>query len=242
MALHFMDWVGIDRAFLIQGLYYGWHNDERVAACRQWPDRFSGFALVRPDDPQSAETLERTLDAGLCGMGEIEVAIYRSLYPAFDLRSEPATEWWRVCNQYGAAVILHLSEGTAEVGDVLWMVEEYDRLQVIIAHLGLPPAEGWQEQVRLGKHPRVFVEMSALPGLFADEGYPYPSGQAALEWAVSEVGDDRILWGSDFPAILKLCTLHQTLDLVRQHCHFLDSAQRDLVLGGNAARLLARIQ
>jgi len=26
MTLRFMDWVGIDHALLIQGLYYGWHN------------------------------------------------------------------------------------------------------------------------------------------------------------------------------------------------------------------------
>jgi len=114
-------------------------------------------ALVRPDDPQSTASLERAFDAGLRGIGEIEVAIFKSLFPGFGLCSAVAREWWEVCDRRRAPVILHLSEGVAEVGDVLHMVEEYDRLQVIIAHLGLAPADGWKEQVRLGKHPRIFI-------------------------------------------------------------------------------------
>jgi L-galactono-1,5-lactonase len=240
MALHFMDWIGIDHAFLIQGMYYGWLNEERVYACLKWPDRFTGFALVRPDDLASANTLNRLLDAGLGGLGEIEVALFQRLFPGFRLRSEVAWKWWEICSLRDVLVTLHLSDGMADVNDVLWMVEEFSRLRVIIAHLGLPPGEGWKEQVRLGKHPRIFIEMSALPGQFEAEGYPYPSGQGALAWAVAEIGAEKILWGSDFPGILPFCTYRQTLDLVRMHCNFLTESDRQGILGENAARLILR--
>ncbi|MBM4461044.1 MAG: hypothetical protein FJ011_25320 [Chloroflexi bacterium] len=82
------------------------------------------------------------------------------------------------------------------------------------------------------------IEMSALPGQFASEGYPYPSGQAAVQWTVEEIGSDKILWGSDVPGILSFCTYRQALDLVLDHCRFLTREQREAVVGGNATRLL----
>lgn len=238
MALQFMDWIGVDHAFLIQGMYYGWHNEERIYACLKWADRFTGFGLVRPDDINSADTLKRVLDAGLRGIGEIEVAIFKRLFPGFQLLSEQTRSWWNLCNERKLLVMFHLTEGTVDLPDILQMIEEYESLRIIIAHLGLPPGDGWEQQVRLAKHPRIYVEMSALPGQFQLEGYPYPQAQTALAWAVAEVGAEKILWGSDFPGILPFCTYQQTLDLVRMHCSFLKQDDREAILGGNAMRLI----
>jgi predicted TIM-barrel fold metal-dependent hydrolase len=221
-------------------MYYGWHNEERIYACLKWPDRFTGFGLVNPHEPKNVDTLQRVLDAGLVGLGEIEVAIFRELFPGFQLLSEETRRWWEICNDRESLVMLHLSDGITDVSDVLKMASEYQKLRIIIAHLGLPPFEGWEEQVRLAKHPRIFVEMSALPGQFKSEGYPYPRAQDALACAVREVGVEKILWGSDFPGILPFCTYQQTLDLLRAHCPFLADRDRRAILGENAARLIAR--
>lgn len=241
LTLEYMDWVGVDRAFLIQGMFYGWHNEERVYARMKWPDRFTAFALVRPDDPNSGEQLERWLDAGLQGVGEIEVGIFKSMFPGFQLLGGVARQWWEICNRRNVPVMLHLSEGRVDVEDVLTLVREYERLTIIIAHLGLPPHPGWLEQVKLGIHPRIMVELSALPGQFDQEGYPYPGAQSALAGAISEIGSDKILWGSDFPGILPFCTYRQTLDLVRRNCSFLSPAQKDAILGENALRVIRSI-
>lgn len=238
MTLEYMDWVGVDRAFLIQGMFYGWHNEERVYARLKWPDRFTAFALVRPDDPKSGEHLERWLDAGLEGVGEIEVGIFKSMFPGFQLLGETARHWWEICDRRRIPVMFHLSEGTGQVNEVLTLAREYEHLTIIIAHLGLPPSPGWIDQVKLARHPRIFVELSALPGQFDLEGYPYPSAQSAVALSVSEIGSEKILWGSDFPGILPFCTYRQTLDLIREHCSFLGPSQKDAILGGNALRLI----
>lgn len=241
LTLEYMDWIGVDHAILIQGMFYGWHNQERVYARLKWPDRFTAFALPRPDDPRSAENLERWLDAGLQGVGEIEVGIFKQLFPSFELLESPARQWWEICDARHLPVMFHLSDGAGDVNVVLQIVNEFPHLRVIIAHLGLPPLEGWKDQVKLAHHPRIMLELSALPGQFSAEDYPYPGAQQALQWAVAEVSAEKIMWGSDFPGILPFCTYRQTLDLVRRGCDFLSPTERNAILGGNAERWLGGI-
>ncbi len=45
------------------------------------------------------------------------------------------------------------------------------------------------------------------------------------------------VWGSDMPNVERFCTYRQCVDYVRKHCAFLTAAEKDAVLGGNAAQL-----
>jgi hypothetical protein len=40
------------------------------------------------------------------------------------------------------------------------------------------------------------------------------------------------------PNVERFCTYRQSVDYVRRHCGFLSAAEKDLVLGGNIARML----
>jgi predicted TIM-barrel fold metal-dependent hydrolase len=51
-------------------------------------------------------------------------------------------------------------------------------------------------------------------------------------------GASKLVWGSDMPNVERFCTYRQSVDYVRRHCGFLSAAEKDLVLGGNIARML----
>src|SRR5258708_29936858 len=72
-----MDRAGIDKCVLM-GWY--WENQETCGLQNRWfidlvkayPDRLLAFAAVQPAAKRSAlDALERALDAGLCGIGEL---------------------------------------------------------------------------------------------------------------------------------------------------------------------------
>ena len=48
MAIEYMDWVGIDKAVLLQAPMYGFWNEYVAEAVRRWPDRLLGTANVDP--------------------------------------------------------------------------------------------------------------------------------------------------------------------------------------------------
>ena len=68
--------------------------------------------------------------------------------------------------------------------------------------------------------------------------YPYRQGQEQLKQLRDRFGAHKLLWGTDSPyGMTAWCTYRQSLDFIRRHCDFLSQDEKDLILGGNAARL-----
>lgn len=242
VALAYMDWVGVDKAILLQSPSYGRQNHYCMEAVYQWPDRFIGFAQVDPTQGEkAAKQLERVVvDGGLRGL-KVEVPCLKASRPEFSIVGESEMLVWETCEKLGIPLFFHLEEGKDQCAEIRTLLTEFSKLMVIIGHLGLPPSDGWQDQCRLAKHERVLLDIAALPAFFREEEYPYPSAQECIRWAVSEVGADKIMWGSDAPMLLTCCTYEQTLNLVRTKCSFLTEEQRKLILGGTAERLIASL-
>jgi len=68
--------------------------------------------------------------------------------------------------------------------------------------------------------------------------YPYPEAQALIREMRDLFGAGKLLWGSDMPNVERFCTYRQCVDYVRKYCPFLSAAEKDQILGGNAAELV----
>ncbi len=232
LALAHMDWLGVDRAFLVQGPMYGFHNRYVAGACARWPERLLGCAIVEPSrGAEAAQELRECREWGLRGL-KIEWPGTLAISPATRLGG--AEEWkvWRAAKELEMPLFFHLLHGAGQVEDMRRIVGELD-LKVSVAHLGGAPAEGWQEQVRLATDPRVYVSCSAVP-FATKEDYPSPKARDLLKEAVDLVGAHKIMWGSDYPGTLTRLTYPQTLEWVRTYCNFLSPADMTAVLGGAA--------
>jgi predicted TIM-barrel fold metal-dependent hydrolase len=51
-------------------------------------------------------------------------------------------------------------------------------------------------------------------------------------------GAAKLIWGSDMPNVERFCTYRQCVDYVRSYCSFLTPAEKDQILGGNAAQFI----
>lgn len=244
VLLGYMDQAGVDRAIIVQHHMYGDQNGTVRAAVAQWPDRFAGYAYLgafdRPDDP---DRLERLIEGGLLGL-KVELNSTRRLRP--DFRFDGEREWrvWERLNALKRPLAIDLIGTPREdVAALRRMLDEFPNLVIHNCHVGGPEGDHWQEKALLGRHPRVWSDLAALPLLIEPaEEYPYPKVQAFIRWTVEQVSADRVMWGTDYPPLLSHATYRQLLDIVRVHCPFLTDQQRADLLGGAAERFLAQFR
>ncbi|MEJ5360305.1 MAG: amidohydrolase family protein [Desulfobacterales bacterium] len=229
-----MDEQGVDRAVVFG---FPWRNPERfrrhndciLEAVARKPGRLIGFGCFDPASPEAAREAERCLDAGLSGIGEL--AFYGSGLDAEALaRLAPVME---LCRARGRPVLLHTNEpiGHAYPGktpltlaQIYGLAGRFPQNEIVLAHWGggLFFYGLLKKEVR-ERFRNLHFDTAASPFLYEP---------AVYRIAVQTAGVERILFGSDFPLIPPARYFREM-----EACG-LSPAERDLICGGNAARLL----
>ena len=236
LLIEYMDWNDISKAIVTQGPMYGLHNDYLIEEQKRHHDRIRIFGILeRYTNAQSLDALSNMAQAGMCGLKfELESIISNDTQFRFD-----SSEVMSVCEQCqasGLSIMVHPVRGEGTEVAIAKVIDTFPRLKIIIAHLGLAPFPGWESKIHLAKRENVFLDCSGLPASFDSDEYPYVQAQGFIKWAVDQVGSEKILWGSDYPALLRWCTYRQTLDIVRSS-NVLSDMEKERILGTNAARV-----
>jgi predicted TIM-barrel fold metal-dependent hydrolase len=206
-------------------------NDYIIDAVSRYPQRLVGFCAVQPQSPKAAiDEIERCARAGIRGVGEMRPDIQ-----LFDLSDEmvmdPLVE---ALKEHQLALLLHTSEPIGHdypgkglvTPEVLYpFITSYPELTIICAHWGGGlPFYALMPEVKKALC-NVYFDSAASPFLYAPQVY---------NQVIQLVGTERVLFGSDYP-LLKPRRLLDELDTLG-----LAQETRDLVLAGNARRLLGK--
>ena len=205
------------------------NNDYVIEAVTKYPERLRGFCCVDSLNPDAAEEVERCLDAGLSGVGEL--AFYGcSIDGECQLSLDPIMH---LCRERDVPILLHTNE---EVGHLYpgktpnTMIQIYETIsrfpenKLVLAHWG-----GGLFFYNLLKKAvketlqNVYYDTAASPFLYDSRIYRY---------AKELGGIDKVLFGTDYP-LLKPERYKRELSEAG-----LDSTEVDNVMGDNAARLL----
>jgi predicted TIM-barrel fold metal-dependent hydrolase len=202
-------------------------NDYVIEKVKEYPQKLTGFMVV-PARGEGAKEIERCSGSGLKGVGE--------LFPAgqeIDLENERETaDITGVCVEFGLPLLLHVNEpvghyypGKTDAGfrQLETFITNNPELKIVLAHWGggLFLYETMSE-IR-EKFRNVYYDTAAMPFLYDERIY-----RAAK--ALGLCG--KILFGSDFP-LLPHSRYFAALDKSG-----LSAEEKQLVLGGNARRLL----
>jgi predicted TIM-barrel fold metal-dependent hydrolase len=213
-------------------LQNGWHADW----VRRHPGRLAAFAAVHPPAGQRAlDALERALDSGLCGIGEM-------LPQAQGFTLEDP--WWRRVVELAVRrklpINLHATDPDAgpaagpktPLDAYLRLAREYPDATFILAHWGGGLAPKGVPDGGGGLPPNVFFDTAASPLLYEP---------GVFRRAVDRVGAERILFGSDYP--LLLYPRQERRPGFRRFLGDIDGAgldagERAAILGANIRRIL----
>lgn len=170
-------------------------NDYVIEAVRSRPDRLAGLACVAQGDPGAGAELERCLDAGLRGCGELapdpaDPELLTALAPVAGRLRER-----------GLPLVIHASEpvGHHYPGKgrffpelCLRLAESYPGLTLVLSHMG-----GGLFLYEMMPEVRealadVYYDTAAVPYLYEPRIY---------EVAVACAGAHKLIFGSDFPLL-----------------------------------------
>lgn len=226
-------------------------NDAAAALVRQHPERFAGLGSLPLDDINaSLSELDRIGELGLCG---VMIGSNVAGVPINDARFEPV---WARIDKLRMPVFEHpmfpantgkeefemplrigfVFDTTAAAARLIYsgIFERYPNFPYILAHTGgalLMVLERLDNGYRL--FPDCRKHISRLPSEYAKHLY-YDTCSffgPALKMAHELVGAEHLLWGSDDPFIGADASHVESLSI--------PAADKEKILGGNAARLLS---
>jgi predicted TIM-barrel fold metal-dependent hydrolase len=139
-----------------------------------------------------------------------------------------------VLSEYPSPVLLMEGQTGVQYGEPAnWAkaAEAFPRLTIVMAHLG---SAWWDERVELAqKYPNIYFDTSQ--GFSAPDRIPYSPHRGLAEMDVPrifrKIGMDRILFGTDFPALAPQPQVEQIMRLP------LTDEEKQKVLAGNAKRV-----
>ena len=229
-----MDEQGVDKSVIFG---FPWqdietcriNNDYILEAVGRYPERLVGFCCVDPLHPEAAAEVARCLQAGLKGVGEL--AFYTSGLDSRCLASlDPIMD---LARRFDCPVMLHTNEPVGHqypgkspntLMQIYSLAQRFAANRLILAHWG----GGIFFYALLKKEVRetlanVWFDTAASPYLYQPEIYAQ---------ALTLAGEDKVLFGSDFP-LLKPKRYFKDLEQTG-----LSRGQKAAVCGLNAAKVL----
>ena len=138
-----------------------------------------------------------------------------------------------LAEQKGMFIAIDMADGDLQTGALRELAEQHPDLRIAIGHFGMVTVPRWQEQIKLARLPRVYVESGGITWLFNSEYYPYPSAVRAILEARDLCGIDKLMWGSDFPRTMTAITYRMSWDFI-QKSPLLSETEKQRFLHDNA--------
>lgn len=229
-----MDEQGIDQSVVFG---FPWNrletarfqNDYIMEVTAAHPDRLIGFCCLNPLHPSAVVEVDRCIQGGLKGVGEL--AFYRSGIDETVLSA--LSPIMALCAAHHLPVLIHTNEpiGHAYPGkapmtlaEIYRMVQRFSNNLIVLAHWGggLPFYHLLKKEVKEALK-NVYVDTAASPFLY--DRIIYTAVAAAF-------GHEKILLGSDFPLLKPMRYLDEMKQAGAPDAHI-------IAIGGeNAARVL----
>ena len=220
----FLKEKGVEKAVLLQGSFYGFHNEYVAEAVQEYPELFLGAGTFDPFARYADEIYERlTQELGFkvikfetsTGGGLMS---YHDTYDLFEV-FDPIVAKMEKNNQVLVLDIGSPGMTSFQPEAVAKLAAKYPKVHMIICHL-LAPSLKDEAALRKGleslKAENIWFDLAAVPFNVKPEKYPYPTGQKYIAMAKEIVGADKLIWGTDVPSVLVHDTYEELLGFVTE--------------------------
>lgn len=227
-----MDYAQVAAAVVTQEYIDGIQNDYLQEVAEKYPDRFLVCGMCEFRKPgyleQARELAGRNFKA-------IKIPAQRLLLPKgrVSLVSDEMMSMFHLMEDKGMILSIDLADGDLQVGEMEEIISECPGLKIAVGHFGMVTRPDWLKQIRLARHPNVFIESGGITWLFNDEFYPFKGAVRAIRQAADEVGFSKLMWGSDYPRTITAITYRMSYDFVVKSDE-LSREEKALFLGENA--------
>ncbi len=195
-------------------------NREVFAAVDRYPERFLGWAFIRPGstNDQVAE-LERWINHP----GFIGVKAHPFWHRYDPVRLQPAAE---ILEKTGKPLLMHT--GYDSHGDFMKLLDKTPHLKLILAHAGFPGFRTTWKQIK------------EIDNIYVDLSQPYYVSDRIIRKAVQYLGTDRCCFGTDGPYGFHAEDNKYDYSYVKKRIEklFPDSQIREKILAANFVKII----
>jgi predicted TIM-barrel fold metal-dependent hydrolase len=228
--------AGVSRVVLIQMSFYGTDNSYMLDAMKRYPSTFSGVAVVDAGSATVRDEMVRLMGHGVRGF-----RITPDRDPKGWLETEGMSAMWKCGAEHRLAMSCLI--GADAIPSVDRMSTKFPETPVVIDHLARIGVDGKVQDadVRalcdLSRHRNLYVKVSAFYALGRKQ-YPYTDLAPMIRRVYESFGPQRLMWASDSPFQVQAPhTYAGSLELVRDRLDFLNSHDREWLLGKTAEQL-----
>jgi L-fuconolactonase len=225
---------GVDKAVIVQPIHYVYDNTYVTDCLKKYPKRFSAMAIVDRHAPDAVEQLEKLVTVD--GFEGLRMHLARPDDPA-EWAAPDQDPIWRKAEELGASF---LSFGPAEkLPAIEPIIARYPKVKVVLDHLGGAPTLEeapyplLQNVLNMAKYPNVYVKFTPQAGQ-SDQDFPLADTHVTYERIYDIFGPQRLMWGTDFPHILRNIGYENGLALFRDHLPFLTKDDQEWLFSKTA--------
>lgn len=193
-------------------------NREAAEAIPRTPGLLQ-WVVVNPRQPETFDQARTMLSAPTCVGIKIHPEEHEYAIAEF------GDELFELAESLNAVVLTHSGESRSLPADFIPFADRHPGMKLILAHIGCSEDGDRTKQVRA-------IQASRRGNVYADTSSVQSVTPGLIEWAVSEVGADRVLFGTDSP-LYNTAMQRRRIDSAD-----LDDRAKRLILRGNAERLL----
>lgn len=180
------------------------------------------YVVIDPEQPATFDQARRMLAQPQC----VGIKLHPEEH-GYQIR-DFAKPLFEFAAEHRAIVLTHSSEQNSQAADFVPWSNEFPEVRLILAHIGC----GWDGRL---DHQVRAIQQSRHGNIFADTSSARSITPRLIEWAVSEIGADRVLFGTDTPLY------HAAMQRARiDHADLSDSVKQQ-ILHGNALRLFGNL-
>ncbi len=231
-----MDYAQVSGAVITQEFIDGNQNAYLQEVMNTYPERFFVCGFCDFWVPGYCDEAKKLIDEN--GFKAIAIPGHRLIGAGGDrvrLNCGEMMEMFRFMEKRGAILSLCLADDHQQIEEMEEVIRECPDLKIAIGHFGLVTTPGWEEQIKLARHPNVYIESGGITWLFNSEFYPFPGAIRAIRRAADLVGMEKLMWGSDYPRTITAITYRMSYDFILKSDEF-TAEEKEMFLYGNAKK------
>jgi predicted TIM-barrel fold metal-dependent hydrolase len=234
LLIETMDAAGVDRAVIVQPIYYLYDNSYVADSLKRYPGKFDALGLLDRHAPDLVEQFEKlVVEDGFSGL---RMHLGRPDDPA-EWAAPDQDPIWRKAEELGASF---LSFGPAEkLPAVEPIIARFPGVKVVLDHIGGAPTDEEEPApllanvLKMAQYPNVYVKFTPQ-GHKSKEEYPFRDTFPAFRKIYDAFGPQRLMWGTDFPHVMRGIGYVPALDIFREHMDFLTAEDKEWLFGKTA--------
>ena len=234
----------VEFTICLQGNYAGFQNIYTYESSLKYPETLIPAATYDPFFRNKTKVMNHLFDELGIKIIKMEVSNGSGLmanHHTVDLNGELMNEVYSHANDNNLLFYIDIGRpfnNCYQVDNLRNAILKYPNMTFIVCHLTAPQHEQMdilKENMSKLNLPNVYFDIASLPNNIK-QPYPFIEAQEYIKEAINIVGNDKILWGSDFPAAMNYCSYEQSYKYI-EDSSILTLEDKENILYNNAYRL-----